>query len=298
VIIPSGGPGERFFRNTIEDVLAKAAGGVEIFAVTDGWVAPAEDRVKDDRVTYLEMPDLPGNHKRDCINEAVRRCAGEYVMSLDCHCKVGEDFDAILTRDHQPNWVQVPQRRRLDWLTWSEQDQCGKPPISFEYWMWRDLVKDERAGLHGFKWDARSIELADVPIAPTPTMQASCWFMTREWFLQNDIFSPEGYTGWGQEAEQISLLTAMNGGHLISNSNTYFLHWHKGSAGRQYLLDRDETRLSYAYSFNLWLRERLDFFVSYIQRFPRMPRWPENWEEILRRRAASATAPARSTTNG
>ena len=290
VIIPSGGPDECFFRKTIEDVLEKGV-NVEVYAMTDGWVEPSDNRVKDDRVTYVALPESPHNHKREAVNLAISQCSGQYVMSLDCHCLVSDSFDRVLVRDHHDNWIQVPQRRRLDPFNWCEQEQFGKPHIGAEYWMWRDLIKSDLPGLHGYRWDALTLamEAEGTLLFPTPTMQASCWFATKAWIADNDLFTSEGYTGWGAEAEALALGTAWIGGQLMSNSDgVFYAHWHKGSNGRRYKLNRGETHQSYRFAHNLWVKERHEFFISYLNRFPRMPNFPDNWAEIIREKAAAA----------
>lgn len=281
VIIPSGGPGEKFFRPTIEDVLAKGV-NVEVYAVTDGWVEPADNRVQDDRVTYLELPHSTQNQKRHAINLSVERCAGEYVMALDAHCLMAEGFDEVLQAAHQPNWVQIPRRHRLDAENWCLQEQYGKPPIDYEYFMWQSMTKPGEPGLHGYKWDARTLERWDVPIDRTATCQGSCWYMTRAWYLERGFMQVEGYTGWGAEAEEICLETFLHGGQVMTNKHTWYAHLHKGHQfGRMYILNHRERHASYDYSYRLWVQERREFFVPFIRSFPLMPNWPEDWERHI-----------------
>ena len=144
---------EKFLDRTIMDVLEKATGEIEIYPILDGYDC---ERIDDPRVHYIVLPTDGRMQKRHGINEMVKQCHGEYVMSLDAHCMMAKGFDEQLAKDHQPNWVQVPQRRRLDAENWCEQDQGGRPPIDYEYFMWSSLIKDK--GLHGYKWDARTIE--------------------------------------------------------------------------------------------------------------------------------------------
>jgi hypothetical protein len=48
-----------------------------------------------------------------------------------------------------------------------------------------------------------------------------------------------------------------------------------------YHLSRRENALSYAYSYNLWLNENKEFFISLIEKFMPMPGWPSNWKDLF-----------------
>jgi len=277
VIIPS--KTEVYLKKTIEDVLKNSRGEIEIYAVTDGY--EEVDKALDSRVIYLPLEPSASNHKRQGINLAVSLCKGDYVMALDAHCMVAEGFDLQLIKDHQPNWVQVPRRNRLDAENWCLQDQGdNRPPIDYEYIMWEPVSR--KAGFHGYKWDSRTRERWDIKLDDTMTIQGSCWFMTKEWFHKCGFMQVEGYTGWGQEGEEVSLTTWKNGGRVITNKNTWYAHLHKGKKyGRMYHLNKGETELSYAYAYNLWVNENKEFFIKYIEKFSPVPNWPENWQEII-----------------
>ena len=278
IIIPSRN--ERFLNETIRDVLKNATGEIEILPVLDGY--EPDELVEDSRVRYIRLPKNSRLQKRHGINQAVKESKGEYIMSLDAHCMIAKGFDEVLVRDHKPNWVQVPRRNRLDAENWSLQPQGdNRPPIDYEYIMFRPLLK-EGEGLHGYKWDIKTIERMDIPIDETFEFQGSCWFMTKDWFNKMGFMQIEGYTGWGGEAEEVSFTTWKNGGKVMTNKNTYYAHLHKGQKyGRMYHLNRTETRSSYSYAYNFWIHENKDFFIWLINRFMPLPGWKENWVEIL-----------------
>jgi len=273
---------EVFLQKTTEDILAKATGEIEVIVVLNGYTLPENEIVKDERVRYLHYPAKPFNTKRQSINWAVKEAKGDYVMSVDAHCMFAKGFDEQLIKDHNPNWVQVPRRHRLDAENWTLQPQGDtRPPIDYEYIMFAPLIKDH--SLHGFKWDERTNAEADIPIAETAEIQASCWFMTKEWFQRMGFMDVEKYSGWGQEAEEICLTTAKFGGYVMTNKNTWYAHLHKGDKyGRMYHLHQRGVRQSYEYVFNYWVVEENEFFIKYIKRFPRMPSWPDNWESQIK----------------
>ena len=279
VIIPS--KTELFLDNTIKDVLKKATGEIEVLPVLDGY-EPSE-LIEDEKVRYIRLPKSKHTQKRHGINKAVSVCKGNYVMSLDAHCLMDVGFDEKLAKDHKPNWVQIPRRNRLDAENWCLQEQCdSRPPIDYEYIMFNPLIKDR--SIHGFKWNKRTLDRWDIPIDDTMEFQGSCWFMTKDWYEKMGFMQVEGYTGWGQEAEELSLTTWKNGGEVKTNKNTWYAHLHKGRKyGRMYWMSREECRRSYRYAFNKWLIEEQDFFISLIEKFAPLPSWPANWKDKLKR---------------
>ena len=272
---------EIFLKKTTEDILEKATGNIDVIVVLNGYELPPEEIVKDDRVRYFHYPVCPYSTKRQSINWAVKEAKGDFVMSVDAHCMFAKGFDEQLIKDHNPNWVQIPRRNRLDAENWCLQPQSdNRPPIDYEYVIWP--MRFNPPSFHGFKWDERTLARQDIPIDDTITFQGSCWFMTKEWFERMGFMQVEGYQGWGQEAEEISFTTWRNGGFVKTNKNTWYAHLHKGERyGRMYHLSRGENRKSYEYCWNKWMIENNDFIISLIERFSLMPAWPKNWKDQL-----------------
>ena len=282
IAIPSRN--EKFLKQTILDVLANATGEIEIFPVLDGYEPLAEEIVHDPRVYYLRIPLGDGKcHKRQGINMMVEQCHGDYVMSLDAHCMMAKGFDVQLAKDHQPNWVQIPRRQRLDAENWCLQTQSDdRPPIDYEYIPFEDLLKPD-VGIHDFKWDKRSREREKIMIDDTLTSQGSCWFMTKDWFRARGFMDLK-YQGWGQEAEEINFETWKNGGEVKTNKNTWYAHLHKGPKyGRMYFMNRADQKKSYEYSIDYWLHKNKDFFIGLMEKWMPMPGWPDDWKEQLTR---------------
>lgn len=277
IIVPS--KNEIFLTRTIRDILEKATGEIEVLPILDGYEPP--ELVDDPRVRYLRLPSAQNTQKRHGVNMGVEHAKGEYIMSVDAHCMFEKGFDEVLVRDHQDNWVQIPRRHRLDAENWKLQDQVDdRPPVDYEYFMWP--LRFTPKGLHGFKWSARSDERKDIMIDDALTFQGSCWFMTKEWFNKMGFMQTKGYTGWGQEAEEIGMQTRLMGGRVVVNKNTWYAHLHKGAFyGRMYWMSREENRRSYAYSYNKWVIENKEFFISLIEKFPPLPSWPTNWKELI-----------------
>lgn len=283
IVIPSRS--EIFLEKTTRDVLKNATEDIELFVVLDGYELPANEVVDDPRVTYVKMPKVHYTQKRQGVNTAIGMSTGKYVMSLDAHCMVAPGFDAILKKDMQEDWVMVPRRHRLDAEKWCLQTQVDKrPPIDYEYLMYPGKFTPK--AFHGFKWDERTLARQDIMIDDIITMQGSIWIMTRNHFDKHGFMQVEGYTGWGQEAEEISFTTWLTGGRVAINKNTWYAHLHKGPKyGRMYYMSRDENRKSYKYAYDFWmnnrLKNRVHDFDWLIEKFWPLPGWPDNWKEEL-----------------
>jgi len=277
---------EKFLQRTIQDVLEKADGPIEVYPILDGYEPPADEIVNDPRVHYIRLPPTSYSKKRQGINQMVEICNGKYVMSVDAHVMFAKGFDTVLKRDiEEYNWVMIPRRHRLDAENWSLQPQDdNRPPIDYEYIMFRGLARD--TGFHGFKWDERTLSRMDIPIDDILTCQGSCWFMSKEWFNEMKFMQVEGFTGWGQEAESICFKTWMRGGRCVVDKNTFYAHLHKGPKyGRMYHMSKAENRRCYNYSYDYFMNNRdtmaihkLDWLID---KFMPMPGWPSNWREKL-----------------
>lgn len=297
IIIPARN--EKFLEKTILDVLANATGEIEIFPVLDGYEPPASEIVNDPKIHYIRMPIEDGQcHKRQGINKVVDMCNGDYVVSVDAHCMFAKGFDEQLIKDHQPNWVQIPRRHRLDADNWSIQLQSdNRPPIDYEYLMFplryhptsgspKEPKRDYHPALHGFKWDKRTLDRWNIPIDEAMTIQGSFWFMTKDWFRKMDLMQIEGFSGWGQEGEEISFKTWLAGGKVMVNKNTWYAHLHKGKKhGRMYHMSKDSIKKCNKYSYDFWInnrwKKRIHDFEWLVDRFWPLPNWPNNWKEQL-----------------
>lgn len=278
IVIPS--KTERFLFKTTKDVLSKTSSATTIYVVLDGYELPKDEVVEDARVKYIHFPETTHAKKRQAINLVAKEGKGDHIMSLDAHCMIAEGFDEQLFSDHNPNWVQVPRRNRLDPENWCIQSQVDKrPPIDYEYTMWP--LQFDPPSFHGFKWDERTLSRADIPIDDTMHFQGSCWFMTKDWFYEMELMDL-AYQGWGQEAEEIALKTWSRGGYVKTNKNTWYAHLHKGPKyGRMYHLSLKETRDSSAYAYDYWMNGHKEFMINFFKKFWPIPGWPLDWEDKL-----------------
>lgn len=100
IIIPSRSP--QWLKKTVEDLLNKAEGGVEVVVVYDGrWPEPHEMPPNDKRVIQIHHGVIHDNYgMRDSINLGVRASSGEYLMVIDEQCGVDQGYDVKLIQTY------------------------------------------------------------------------------------------------------------------------------------------------------------------------------------------------------
>ncbi len=293
IIIPSRSP--QYLQKTVDDLLLKAEGEVEVIVVFDG-IWPDQMLDEDKRVIVLHhgtVHNSPG--MRESINLGVLVSHGEYIMKIDEHCMVDQGYDLKLIGYCEDNWIVIPRRYRLEPDTW-EIIEDGRPPIDYMYVEYPYLKPlDKTQGLHGAEWKIRDRE--DILIDDTPTMQGSCYFMKRTYWntLFPDGLSTEKYGPFTQEAQEISMSAWLSGGRVIVNKNTWYAHFHKGRRGKgygfsnaQYDFHMKWNEKGRLYCINHWLNTKdylhdMAWFVN--QKFPDMPYWGDDWEERIKKDA-------------
>ena len=274
-----------FTTKTIEDVLKNAGCQVEVIVNIDGnWPEPLSE---DERVHYIHKNAPVG--LREAVNKCVSMAKGKYIMKTDDHCAFGENFGRILIDNHQENWVQIPRRYALNAEEWKiEERNDGKYPVDYMYIDFPRKGKDHDDGMHGVEWRERREERKDLEIDETPSMQGSCYFMTRDHYL--NFLGGMDSQMWGvfaQEAQEIGFKTWLGGGKVMVNKKTWYAHLHKGGRyGRFYKMPGGNVEMSNK-SAEYWLNDRWegrvhDFAWFIDEKFPSMPSWPLDWKEQIR----------------
>lgn len=278
VIIPNRN--SPFTSQTVDDVLKNAGCEVEVIVhVDEDWPEPLSE---DKRVHYIHPPAPIG--LRQAINRSVAMSKGKYIMKVDDHCCFGENFGRILIDSHQEdNWVQIPRRYALDAENWKIEERTdNKYPIDYMYIDFPRKGKAHDDGIHGVPWKRSNRD--HIEIDDTPSMQGSCYFMTKNYF-DNFLHGlhEEGYGQFAQEAQEIGFKTWLGGGAVKVNKKTWYAHLHKGGRyGRMYKFPGGTVEAS-NWSASHWLNNEepgmvhtLDWFIN--EKFPDMPSWPKDWE--------------------
>lgn len=282
VIIPSrldfaDNPNAGLLAKTVNDLLTKATGDIEIIPVLDGYW-PNPPLVNDKRIVPLHR-DIPRG-MRASINLGAAIAKGDWLMKCDDHCMFGEGFDEILKADCDDNTLAIPRRKRLDAENWCIQD-VGKPDVDYEFLSY-PFWHPEEPGIHGTIWVDRALERRDKPkydIDEDMSSQGSCWFISKEYFDRIGKMQEQGYGTFIGEPQELGLKVWLGGGRQIRNKKTWYAHLHKGKKyGRGYSIGRDELRRGNLYSVDHWYnnrwKERVHDFEWLIEHFWPVPTWP------------------------
>lgn len=284
VVIPSRSA--QWLKKTVQDLLDKAEGDVEVIVVYDGrWPEPEEMPPNDPRVIQMHHGEVHSNYgMRPSINAGVRLAGGEYIMIIDEQCAVSQGYDVRLASTCQDDWVVIPRRKRLDPETWTLIED-GRPDIDYMYIEYPYAKPhDKTQGMHGAEW--KRPERADIEIDSTPTMQGSCYFMKKSYWKDLDSTN---YGTFTQEAQEVSMRTWLSGGKVVVDKGCWYAHWHKGRAGKGYGFSNEQYKRhcegmekGRLYSINYWLNTQdyqhdFNWFVTKL--FKDMPGWSKDWRD-------------------
>lgn len=216
IIIPSYK--DPLLHKTIDDILLKAEGEIEIVPVLDGYWPKIP--IKDDpRIKIVHLGRNRG--MRGAINAGVLVSKGEFIMRADEHQMFGQGFDKILTETCEPNWIVTPRRYALDPVKWEIMKDI--PPVDFMKLKIQNVSNGVRkfAGVEAPGNDSQ-------PIQETMAMQGSCWFMPRKWWDEViGELQTEGYGPHYQDSHEMVFKTWKAGGKLMVDKNTWHAHKHR-----------------------------------------------------------------------
>lgn len=311
VIIPDRN-GQPYLQQTIDDLLRKAEGEIEIIVACDGtWPNPPLKNHPQVRIIHHgTVHNSPG--MREGINKGVYLSKGEYIMKIDEHCMLDQGFDKKLITDCEDNWVVIPRRYRLmaDNEPWRLEEyiiqENGliipdpsyskiRPPVDYMYLAYPyERPFDKTCGLHGAEDKQRGQDRQDILIDDVMTCQGSCWFMSRKhWDSVIKEMDDESYGTFTQEAQEITMKTWLSGGRVVVNKKTWYSHMHKGSRGKgygfsteQYKQHMEGTEKGRLFCIDFWVNnkwtERVHDFKWLIEKFWPVLGWPEDWETKIK----------------
>lgn len=289
IIIPSRV--DEYLQKTIDDLLEKAVGEVEVIVVLDGyWPNPMLRN--DPRVVVVHQGIFHESlGMRPAINAGVAISRGKYIMKCDEHTMWDKGYDIHLQEECDDKTVVIPRRYRLDVDNWKIIED-GRPPVdymSMDYPYMKPF--DKTQGLHGSEDRQRAHDRKDILIDDVQTMQGSAYFMTRKhWDTTIKEMDTQNYGPFTQEAQEISNKTWLSGGRVIVNKKTWYAHFHKGKRGKgygfstgQYKRHCEWNEKGRLYCIDHWLNTK-DYkhdFGWLIDKFWPVRTWPENWREQI-----------------
>jgi glycosyltransferase involved in cell wall biosynthesis len=277
VLIPSRN--EQFLAPTIAGVFAKAAGDVEVIVHLDGyWPNPPLPDYERLHIIHRSKPV----GMRPGLNACAAVATGDYLMKLDAHCMLAEDFDEVLKVDCADDWVAVPTRQRLDPERWQIRDD-NRPPINY-------LRLDFSNGtMNVLEWREKNRDrsLDAVTLDDIISCQGSCYFMHRDYWEFLDLFDTERYGTFRKEPQEVFFKAWLSGGRCVRNKKTWYAHLHKGKTyGRGYSRSRADYDKGDAYLLNwltdsAWEKQTIPF-QWLLDKFSDMP-GPQSYNEPIKR---------------
>lgn len=272
--------GTTVLQQTIADILQKATGDYEVLVMFDGEPFQELPEHKNLKVYYNQIP----KGSKSCINELAYMAEGKYIFKLDSHCMVGEGFDEILQQGIEENWVVTPRFYVLNAEEWKWQDDRF-----YDYFYLPCPLTDKKqfrfqAGGH---WKHRTAERSGISIDENMKLHGSCFFMSRDFFLNCLGDLDASYDDCSGEDIEISLKTWLGpwDGRLMVNKNTWYAHMHKGGQRpRGYYMGASQIYQTYDHIARYWMnnswKDRKHDLEWLIDKFYPVPTWPENWLEL------------------
>ncbi len=282
-------------QQTIDDLILKAEGEIEIIVALDGyWPDPL---IKPDKRVIIFHHGTLGNNfgMRASINAAMTIAKGEYVMKTDEHTLFDQGYDKKLMADCEDNWVVIPRRYRLDPDNWKVfgPPEDKRPPVDYMYLAYPfKKLHDKMSGLYGEEDKQRYFDRKDILIDDVMTSQGSCWFMSKKHWERIGPLDDANYGPFNHEAQEIGNKTWLMGGRQVVNKKTFYAHMHKGKKGKgygftnaQYVKFMAEKDRSRRFTRDYWINNRMPGLVHdwkwLIEKFWPIPTWPANWEEQI-----------------
>jgi len=280
IIIPSRN--EQFLGKTVNDLLAKAAGDIEVIPVLDGYW-PNPPLVEDKRVIQLHRGKALG--MRAAINYGAEVATGEWLMKADGHCMFAEGFDETLKKETEKDWLAIPRRYSLNAELW---ERNPKMPIDYHY-LDCPLTNTNYFQFHGVPWNEMTKQKFDDPryeIDDLMSWQGSMWFMHRKLWDRVGPMSEKLFYTFSQEPQELGNKVWLGGGRIVVNKHTWYAHLHKGKQyGRGYSISGNEIveghkRSAYYWMSNSWKGQTrpIEWLV---EKFWPVPTWPDNWRDLL-----------------
>lgn len=297
-----------FLAQTVANIIQNKRGRTEVIVALDGaWADPGIPDHPD--VTLVYFPESLG--QRESTNRICKLSRAKYVMKIDAHCAVDVGFDVKLMEDMQDHWTVIPLMYNLHAFDWvckncgSRQYQgpsdkykkCDKCAGERE----REIIWKPRLNkkstfyrfdktLHFQYWGAfGSRPEAQGDIAPTLSIQGSCFMLTREKYWELNICD-NAHGSWGQQGVEVAYKTWVSGGEVMVNKKTWYAHMFRtqgGDFGFPYPLSGSDVEKARAYS--RWLTKKGNFDKALpgrdldwlLQKFYPVPDWHDEKKQTV-----------------
>jgi hypothetical protein len=257
---------EEWLPQTVADVLEHTSDATEIIVVLDGaW--PTTPLPQHERVQVVYLPEPIG--QRAATNLGARISTAKYICKADAHISVAQGIDTALLGAAQAlgrECVQIPAQWNLHVY-----DQCCDPcgfrvdqaphlPMCPQCRgpLRKELVWKTRTRTTAWRFDANLQFQYGGPklggeFPETMSCLGACWFLERDWFLNDLGGLDEAHGSWGQMGTEIGCKAWLSGGRMVCNTKTWFAHFFRvGGIGFPYKIHASDQDKAREYSRNLW----------------------------------------------
>src|SRR3990167_8262604 len=279
---------EEFLGRTIQDLLEHTSPEItEIIAILDGYL-PNPPLPTNSRVTIIYNPVSVG--QRAGTNQAAKIAKCKYILKLDAHCAIDQDFDLKMIKAMEElgdNTTLIPLMKNMHIFDWvcSEGhrryqgpsgmcETCGKSTVKDIVWIAKKSPNtftfrvDKTLHFQYFSELAKRPEnikgvlkldgTRDTNYRETMSIQGSCFMLTKEKYFELDICS-EDFNSWGQQGCEVAMKTWLSGGQVIANLYTLHAHTFRtrgGDFGFPYSNPQDKVNENRELSRELFQRDK------------------------------------------
>jgi len=285
IIIPARGEDFKNLTRTLKSIYDNATGEYEVIVGFDGTVPYTIDESEDyPNLSCIDFPSTVGIKTN--VNAMAAMATGKYIYKTDAHCSFGKGFDEILQADMEENWIVMP-RFKIIKDDWSIQMRDGEEEFYDYFYLCCPLTDPKgfrfKAGGH---WGERTREKLDILIDETPQIHGSGYFMSKDYYFNTlGGFPNTDIYGHGMEPINLALKNWLKGGKVMVNKKTFYAHLHQDNSKRGYHMSKEQEVYTYDTTAKYWMANKepnllhdIKWFIN--EKFPGMPTWPNNWEEL------------------
>jgi len=237
---------EEWLARTVQDIIEHKNDETEIIIGCDGnWPEPGIPDHED--VTIVYYPESIG--QRAMQNQLCKISKAKYVMKLDAHCTVDQDFDKKMIEAFEKsgdNVVIVPIMRNLHVFDLVCPDghrryqspdgpckECGKETHKEIMWIPKTSPQSKSYSFDSSphfqyfndycKRPSFKKDLEETSLTESMSIQGSCFMMSRDKYWELDICD-ESFGSWGSQGVEIASKMWCSGGKVLINHNTFYSH--------------------------------------------------------------------------
>lgn len=281
IIIPSYK--DTYLQKTINSLLDNSGEVLEVIVIFDGY-RPVASVETDPRVKTIYLKEHKG--MRAAINAGLAEARGDFIMKIDEHCIVGQNYDKIMAENCSENWLLIPRRYSLDEVNWKRNELR---PIQDYHYLTSPMESSYGYGMFVGEWPQMTRERKDTKydIDDTMIFQGSCWFANRKYFMKYVGFLDDREDTYGSftgEQHEIGLKYWLRGGEVKVIKKTWYAHLKK--TGRYYKkvgwTEKEFKKGGNTIANNAWLTDHwlnnkepnlIHGFLWLVEKFSPVPTW-------------------------